>query len=393
MSIVILGDNFSFPEGDAATNRVFNYAKGFLENGINVHVICFRSAFNTGDDGMTDGIHYYYPFGLRTRSRFFIIRRWYKLIKYFRTFFLINSIQKHDKIMVIHCYTQLLQTQLFTFVLSKYFKIKLTLERSEHPLRYIDKKVLKRIYANFKIAVESRLYDGIFCISDYMIRFYEGKGCSRRKLFLVPSTVDPERFNTILESPFKFKYILYCGSLTTLKDGVDILIESFSKIAMKYSDIKLVLIGEADTQDDEISFRKFVSKLNIEDKVLFTGKLARTAIPAYMCNAEVLALARPKSIIADAGFPSKLTEYLATGKPIVVTKVGEIPVYLKDNENAFLAEPDSINAFAEKLDYVLSNYQLAEQIGEKAKDLTMGIFNYKYQAKRIINFIVEDLGR
>lgn len=391
MSIVIFGDNFSFPEGDAATNRVYNYAKGFYENGINVHVICFSSEYDTVGEGMEDEIHFYHPFGVRNRNRFFIIRRWQKFIKYFRTISLIKSIQRKDKIIAVHCYTQLLQTQLFAFIFSRYYKTRLTLERSEHPMRNTNDKVIKRLYGNFKIAIETRLYDGIFCISDYLIRFYQNKGCDERKLFLVPSTVDPARFNKLLDSPFRFRYILYCGSLTTLKDGVDILIESFSRISRRHPDINLALVGEADTLKDEIFFRELVSRFNIKNRVFFTGKLPRTAIPEYMCNAEILTLARPRSIVADAGFPSKLTEYLATGKPVIVTSVGEIPVYLKDNDNAFLSEPDSVDAFTDKLDYVLCNYQLAKQTGERGRDLTLGVFNYNLQARRIINFISNGL--
>ena len=45
MSVVIIGDMFSFPEGDAATNRVLTFAKGFLENGQKVHVICFGNEY------------------------------------------------------------------------------------------------------------------------------------------------------------------------------------------------------------------------------------------------------------------------------------------------------------------------------------------------------------
>ena len=115
--------------------------------------------------------------------------------------------------------------------------------------------------------------------------------------------------------------------------------------------------------------------------------MSRDKIPAYLNNAKILALARPKSLVADAGFPSKLTEYLATGIPVVVTEVGEIPVYLKDNENAFISQPDSVDAFAEKLDFVLGNYEVAKKVALKGKELTRTIFNYNYQAKRMIGFI------
>jgi len=206
-------------------------------------------------------------------------------------------------------------------------------------------------------------------------------------LFLVPGTVDIERFQISQASPLTFEYILYCGSLTLNKDGVNILIESFKRLIQKYPEINLVLIGKGDTIEEENIIKELVVNLNIEKKVFFLGQMARMEIPSYLNNAKILALARPKSIVADAGFPSKLTEYLATGVPVVVTKVGEIPIYLKDKENAFLSEPDSAEEFADKLDFVLSNYEFAIRVGLKGKELTNTIFNYNFQVKRMIGYI------
>ncbi len=56
MSIVIFGDNFSFPEGNAATNRIYTYAKGFVENGIDVFIICNRNDYVTNGNGTLDSI-------------------------------------------------------------------------------------------------------------------------------------------------------------------------------------------------------------------------------------------------------------------------------------------------------------------------------------------------
>src|ERR1035437_795418 len=384
MAFVIFGDKFTFPEGNAATNRVYTYAKGFYENGLKVHVICFSSEYNTVGDGIINEIYFYHPFGQRKRSKYFIIRRWQKFIKYFKTITLIRGINRNDKIIALHCYTHLLQTQLFAFILAKHFKTKIIIERSEHPMQYYkNDNALEQLYGNLKVALETKLCDGIFCISNYLIDFYKSRGFSLQRLLLVPSTVDTERFNYHFKSQLPFDYILYCGSLTILKDGVNILIESFVSISEKYPEINLVLIGKGDTIKEEMILKDLVATLNVDKRVIFLGKLSRKDIPAYLNNAKILALARPRSIVADAGFPSKLTEYLATGKPVVVTKVGEIPVYLKDNENAFLSEPDSVDAFADKLDYVLSNYEFAQQVGEKGKELTTTIFNYNFQAKRM----------
>jgi glycosyltransferase involved in cell wall biosynthesis len=78
-----------------------------------------------------------------------------------------------------------------------------------------------------------------------------------------------------------------------------------------------------------------------------------------------------------------LGEYLSTGKPTIVTKVGDIPIYLKDNVNAFLVEPDDNKAFAEKIKFVLDNYENALFVSKEGKKLTQTIFNYLYQSKRL----------
>src|ERR1035437_10510327 len=102
MSIVIFGDLFTFPEGNAATNRVYTYAKGFNENGINVHVICFENEYLTDNDGVIDGINFYHPLAQKKRSKHFIVRRWQKLLKYFNAIKLIKRINNDEKIIAIN---------------------------------------------------------------------------------------------------------------------------------------------------------------------------------------------------------------------------------------------------------------------------------------------------
>lgn len=387
MSLVIFGDTFTFPDGNAATNRVYTFARGFLENGIIPHVICFDDSYLSNFDGISDNISYYHPFGQTERSNFFIVRRWLKLAKYFRTVRIIKEINKKDKITAVNLWTNKFATQLFVFVLARSFNIKIIHEHSEHPLRNYQGSKLRKIQGEIKSYLGSKLCDAIFCISQFLIDFYRSRGISQKKLLLVPSTVDTGRFISKFRSPLPYQYILYCGSLTIMKDGVNILIESFNKIAEKHPDINLVLIGKGDFAAEELRIRNLVEGLAIKSRIHFLGQLPRTDIPAYLSNAKILALARPRSLVADAGFPSKLTEYLCTGIPVVVTRVGEIPLFLKDNENAFISEPDSVEDFAEKLNFVLGNYEYAQKIGIKGKELTITIFNYNVQAKRMLEFI------
>jgi glycosyltransferase involved in cell wall biosynthesis len=110
-------------------------------------------------------------------------------------------------------------------------------------------------------------------------------------------------------------------------------------------------------------------------------------MPKYLCNAAVLALARPTSLQAQYGFPTKLGEYLATGRPVVVTDVGEIGKFLRDGENAYIVQPNNAEAFAAKLDYVLANYETAKRVGSKGKETAIVNFDCHTHGKRIVDFI------
>jgi glycosyltransferase involved in cell wall biosynthesis len=129
-----------------------------------------------------------------------------------------------------------------------------------------------------------------------------------------------------------------------------------------------------------------VSDLHLKKRIVFYGPVERDKIPSLLMEAFILCLARPKSVQAQGGFPTKLGEYLITGNPVVVTKVGEIPKYLKDNESAFLAEPGDVSSFSDKLEYVINNYEEALKVGKKGKEVALKNFNYLVQAKKMIEY-------
>lgn len=387
MSLVIFGDRFTFPEGNAATNRVYTYAKGCVENNVNVTVVCFGNDYSPHSEGSTEGISFYNLYGIKSRESGRLLSVWHKIIKYFKATFLLKRLNENEKILAIHLYTNRFVVEVFLFIIARLIGTRITLERSEHPFQDFGQSIVERIRLRFVLACEPKLFDGVLCISNYLAEFYRNKGFDEKKILIIPSTVDTGRFTGAALSPLQFEYVFYCGSLTILKDGVDILIKSYSKISEKYSELLLVLAGKGDTVEEETEIRKLVDDLGMGDRVIFLGPVPRNEIPRYLVHAKVLALARPSSFIADAGFPSKLTEYLAAGKPAVVTKVGEIPYYLNDNETAFLADPDDVSAFAGKMESVLDNYDSALIVAQRGQELTRNIFNYNTQVLRLIDFM------
>jgi glycosyltransferase involved in cell wall biosynthesis len=205
---------------------------------------------------------------------------------------------------------------------------------------------------------------------------------------IVNMVVEPTRFEHSLKKPVdKNTIITYCGTLEGDKDGVPILIKSFAMIANKFPFAKLQLIGSLKKEMTKQRIMSLVQDLKIEDRVEFTGFVGREEMPDFLKNSDILALARPDNKQAEGGFPTKLGEYLATGNPVVITNVGEIGLFLKDGINAYVAAPDSVEKFSEKLQEALSDNN-REQIGLEGKKLVYGEFNYLTQAKKLERFFL-----
>lgn len=386
MSYVILGDLFTFPDGEAATNRVHTYALGLTANGRNVHVICFRNDYIPDGDGEINGIKYHHPFGQKERSKYFLVRNWKKVMKFIKTFKLIRNIHQRRKIAAIIVYSGLPMTFYFSWFLTVVTGSALILEISEHPLRYYQGGTMNRKMGLIFLKMQTMMSDGIFCISHFLMDFYRERGYPEKRLFLLPSTVDPERFEVSSERPFSFPYIGYFGMLTFHRDRLDLLIEAFAKIAAKYPEYKLVTGGPVyGSEADRMT--RLAENLGISDRFIILDYMPREDIIRYIVHSDVLVMVRANDIKAQASFPSKLTEYLSTGKPVISVDVGEISKFLEDGINSQLVEPDNPILLAERLDRVISDYKSALQVAQRGKELTNTVFNYKYQAKRMIPFV------
>ena len=387
MSMVIMGDSFTFPEGQAATNRVATYAKGLIEHGITVNVIVMMCVYKEQHTGVNDGIPYFHSFEHKQRSGSFFVRRWRIFRKYIHTYNLLRKLNRQEKIVAINVWTTLFHTHMFCWLMSRVFGAKLVRECSEHPLREHQGGKFNRKLGVIKTKFEARFTDGILCISRYLVNFYKESGVREEKLFLLPSTVDPSRFSIQCEKPLKNPYIGYFGSLTFFRDSIDVLIRAFARFSPGYPDVKLVLGGFFSSDEQEKKTRKLISDLNISDNVIILDYLDRQEVLKYILHADVLVMARNKDLESSASYPSKLTEYLSTGIPVVSVKVGEIPEFLEDNVNSYLVEPGDDAAMADRLEKIFREYSRAREIGRKGKDLTSGVFNYNVQAKRMIGFI------
>lgn len=274
----------------------------------------------------------------------------------------------------------------YLFVYSWFPKLHIYHEKSEYPELHLSNASLPLRWIHKSYIATCRKIDGVFPISYALKDYFVEKGVSPEKIQVINMTVDPARFISLKKMVLSEKYIAYCGAISNYKDGVDALIKSFALFAQKVPDIKLYIIGNFPFQKDKEEDYALVNALGVSDRVVFTGPIHRESMPQMLKNAQALVLARPDNVQAKYGFPTKLGEYLLTGNPVVITKVGDIPKFLKDGESAFIAEPGDVNEFASKMIEAVTSPS-ANSIGENGFKIAMQRFNSEFEAKKIIDFI------
>jgi glycosyltransferase involved in cell wall biosynthesis len=360
-----------YPDEHAAAIRHTTLAKGLVENGHEVEFLLINTQHWNGEKSkVQDGISY-------TCLNLYHGKN--KLLKYFSYNRAINKTKKiiREKVKGNNIDAVLLLTLEFVSVkmLLGYIRklgIKVFHERTELPYAVKNtrqQQLLLNDYYNLLTGFEA-----VFVVNDKLGKFIQQYNKKTPKLVTV---VDVAFFNSNPARPYPFPYIGYCGTIGGEKDGVPILIEAFSKISPRFPEIKLVLVGNTSNKASIQDTLDAVEHFKLSDKIIFTGLIEREMMPGFLCNAEILVVSKPDNELNSGNFPIKIGEYLATGVPVVVTSVGEIPQFIKDGESGFLAIPNNAQSFAQKMEEALSNKERSAAIGKKGKRVAEENFDYR----------------
>jgi glycosyltransferase involved in cell wall biosynthesis len=375
-----------FPYGYASTNRIISYARGFIAHHKEVMVICFRKTETKEDmknksvEGIYRDIHFKYLSNSNIKIDSFYKKQLYALLMNINLFFFsLVNLNKSTFSIYYSSHT----TSALILKITSWLKGSILLkEENEHPSIRVEARSFIPTYIFKKIHYS--LFDGLLLMTNNLITHFRNDLHSKKPLLHVKMTVDIERFQ--IADIERKKTITYCGILNDAKDGIDILIDAFARIAGLFPEYRLLLIGTGFTKTDHQKYIQMVSELNLSDKVIFSGDVSNDLVPRYLMESSILVLARPDSLQAQQGFPTKLGEYLATGNPVITTSVGEIPIYLKDGVNAFIALPGNVDSLTAKLTEVLKNQKGADEIGLNGRKTTLEYFNNITQTKEILDF-------
>lgn len=360
----------SYSPNTALTNRVMAIIRGLSDLGVSTRVVFFAPDKNRSrvkDSFPNIEFQYLWDRGYIDIKGLRRLSLWWYLRKFLR------SLKAGDKV-YLYGFTDLV------VALAKRTDICVYEERTEHVDASYYSSIIKTPVPVFLEAC--RRMDGMIVISQGLKQYFIDNGCHPERVHVMNMIVDSTRFKDLQKQPIE-PYIAYCGTATNTKDGVDQLIKAFALVVKHHPEYKLYIIGSTPSKKQRFDNHELTKELGIEKNVVFTGIVPAEQMPQLLKNANILALDRPNNLQAKYGFPTKLGEYLLTENPVVVTEVGDIPLFLIDGESALIAAPDNTQDFADKLCWAIDHPDEANKIGKRGKAVAEKFFNYLSETRKI----------
>ncbi len=236
--------------------------------------------------------------------------------------------------------------------------------RFEAHVSFINKVRIKTSLVLFKL---SKYFTKAYvAISDHLYNRAVENTNGKIPVYLVPITVNLDYFNVhskpVNENDLK---IFYGGSFAP-KDGLEYLLDAFEEVSKKNSHIKLILTGLGNPADvDKIKTK--IAASAAKERILFKGFLSTEEYYATLNSCDIFCMTRVNSKFANAGFPFKLGEFLASGKGVIATKVGDVTKYLHHEENALLINPDSVQEIVHALSVFINDPGKINTLGAAAR--------------------------
>jgi glycosyltransferase involved in cell wall biosynthesis len=210
-------------------------------------------------------------------------------------------------------------------------------------------------------------------------RLIAENGIAPGKVEFVPSAVDLERFSPSIDSS-KFRaelglapavpLIVNIGMIRSDK-GQSRLIKAARVVLRQHPEARFVFVGTGTgTGRQESRLKEAVSGPDLQGKVFLLGY--RWDTPEILSAASMVVIA---SLGTEAS-PIVLREAFAMGRPVIATRVGDVPGIIRDRENGLLIPPNDVEALAAAIEQFLEDPDLAARCGKNALEYARQYFDF-----------------
>lgn len=388
LNIVFMG-GFLYPRGMAGTKRVQHVIDVFKETGdAFVSVVVLRQSGRLNElSGTHRGVRYETIAGEMSRATVALLLP----VLYVRTIlFLWRNWQKARK-NVIYNYGPVTLENLVPLIYARLrgYRIVFDIVEDYDFVGTISNTFVHKVRARVIVGLSAwieRLASGIVVISSHLEKKYRDATREKTPIHYHPISIDFGAFSTppAVRSG-ETTYLFYSGSFGK-KDGLPVLLDAFDVLADKYRDLRLMLSGNGDGE----AMRAFMSRMEAsrhKDRIEFKGYLDDDEYYRLLTSADVHCVTRIDTAYAHAGFPFKLGEFLASGKPVIASRVSDVDRLLTDRLNAMLVKPGDVGEIVSAVEYLMADPPAASLIGQRGRELAASRFDHRARGMELVSFI------
>jgi sugar transferase (PEP-CTERM/EpsH1 system associated) len=200
----------------------------------------------------------------------------------------------------------------------------------------------------------------------------EKQAIPAEKIKLVYNGIDTQRFIKPMagEPDRSIPTIGIVARLVSVKDHRT-LMNAFKLVGKRLPDARLLIIGDGPLKEELLTYAR---QEGLNGKVEFTG--ARRDIPQLLRQMDVFVLSS-----LDEGMSITLLEAMASGLPVVATKVGGNPEIIIDGHTGFLVPAKAPEEMADKITLLLTDKKLAAAFGENGRKRVADYFSIETMAR------------
>jgi glycosyltransferase involved in cell wall biosynthesis len=156
------------------------------------------------------------------------------------------------------------------------------------------------------------------------------------------------------------KYILTYLGVVTKNRGIDKVLQAIGILNKMYKQkVLFQVIGDGPFLPN---LKQMSSDLGITNKVLFKGYIPYDSVPEHLIDTDCFVCPLPDRSEWNVSSPLKVFEYLACGKPVILTPIVSHKNIIKNNEYIIWTQGDKVSDFVVAIQYAVKNrWQLIDK--------------------------------
>ncbi len=396
--VVCVCGGHGYPRGTATAARITMIGRALLDSGLSFRLLhCGPSpvTINTEASGVFEGIPFEYMTGLRRPHNRFL-----RMLVYARAGANLTrrllALWPCRRSTALYLYVMDSLLAVYVGLLCRLLQIPVVQEmcewmpgdpRCSRLVHWLHKRVL------FRQAT------GVITISQAITgRVKRNSSGNRRALLVqkVPTLVDTERFPPPAPANRSGSHIpefVYCG---TWRQDIFQIVSAFARVKQHGHSCRLRIIGaRAEQLRPSLDVHIKTNGLSGDD-IILAGCVDQSTLESAYRSAAGLLMPLWNDDRSLTRLPNKMSEYLASGRPVISSCIGDIQEFLTDGVSAYLATPGDTASFASKMVAVLENPADADRIGAAGREVCMSKLDYRWYSQALGQFFracVETGGR